>query len=250
MERNTLSDEQWDNIQNLLSGKSTDCGVTARNNRQFVEGVLWIARTCALWRDLPDKFGHWHRVYVRYNRWSVKGVWERILKALSVDSDLEYLMVDGSIVRVHQHGSPQKSNQEFEAVGKSRGGLSTKFHAAVDALGNPVRLLLTAGQASEYGQSLSLIEGFAAKYVLADKGYDSNEFIAAIKEAKAEPVIPPRKSRLEQRDYDKTLYKERNLVERLFQKMKHFRRIATRYERLGRNYQAMLSLMASVIWLA
>ncbi len=250
MERRVLRNDQWEVIENLLPGKSADCGVTAVNNRQFVEAVLWIARTGAPWRDLPEKFGHWHRVYVRYNRWSIKGVWDRIFKALSTDPDLEYLMVDGSIVRVHQHGAPKRTEQDSEAVGKSRGGLSTKIHAAVDSLGNPIRLILTAGQDSEYGQSLALIEGFSADYVLADKGYDSNEFVTAVEETKAKPVIPPKKNRLEQRSYDKELYKERNLVERLFQKMKHFRRIATRYERLRRNYQAMLSLVASVIWLA
>lgn len=249
MERSVLRNEQWELIKELLPGKSTDCGVTAVNNRQFIEAVLWIARTGAPWRDLPDKFGHWHRVYVRYNRWSLKGEWDRIFKTLSADYDLEYVMVDGSIVRVHQHGAPKRTEQDSEAVGKSRGGLSTKIHAAVDALGNPVRLILTAGQSSEYGQSLALIEGFSADYVLADKGYDSDEFVAAIEKMKAIPIIPPRKNRLEQRDYDRELYKERNLVERLFQKMKHFRRIATRYERLKRNYQAMLSLVASVIWL-
>jgi len=250
MERNILRNDQWEVIKNLLSGKSTDCGVTAVNNRQFIEAVLWIARTGAPWRDLPEKFGHWHRVYVRYNRWSAKGVWERIFEALSADPDMEYVMVDGSIVRVHQHGAPKRIDHELEAVGKSRGGLSTKIHAAVDSLGNPIRLILTAGQASEYGQSLALIEGFPAEYVLADKGYDSDQFVSAIEETGAKPVIPPRKNRLDQRKYDSELYKERNLVERLFQKMKHFRRIATRYERLGRNYQAMLSLVASVIWLA
>jgi transposase len=116
-------------------------------------------------------------------------------------------------------------------------------------LGNPVRLLLTAGQASEYGQANGLIEGFNADYVLADKGYDSDNFIEAIEASGAEAVIPPRKNRTEQRNYDQELYKERNLVERLFQKLKHFRRIATRYERLKRNYQAMLFLVSSMIWL-
>ena len=117
-------------------------------------------------------------------------------------------------------------------------------------MGNPVRLLLTAGQASEYGQANELIEGFDADYVLADKGYDSDTFIEAIEASGAEAVIPPRKSRKEQREYDRELYKERNLVERLFQKLKQFRRIATRYERLKRNYQAMLFLVSSMIWLA
>jgi len=135
-------------------------------------------------------------------------------------------------------------------MGKSRGGLSTKIHAAVDALGNPLRLLLTEGQASEYGQADALIDGFQADYVLADKGYDSDHFVGIILENGAIPVIPSRMNRKEPRDYDKELYKERNLVERLFQKLKHYRRIATRYERLARNYQAMLCLVSTVIWLA
>lgn len=127
--------------------------------------------------------------------------------------------------------------------------MSTKIHAAVDALGNPVRLLLTAGQASEYGQANALIEGFDAQYILADKGYDSDAFLQAIHNSGATPVVPPRKNRLVAREYDKVIYQDRNLVERLFQKLKGFRRIATRYERLKRNYQAMLDLVASIIWL-
>ena len=128
--------------------------------------------------------------------------------------------------------------------------MSTKIHAAVDALGNPLRLLLTAGQASEYGQANALIEGFEAAYVLADKGYDSDEFVQTITATGAQAVIPPRNHRNTLREYDREVYKERNLVERLFQKLKQFRRIATRYERLARNYQAMLYLAASLIWLA
>ena len=127
--------------------------------------------------------------------------------------------------------------------------MSTKIHAAVDALGNPVRLLLTAGQASEYGQANHLVEGFDADYVLADKGYDSDQFIETVEASGAIAVIPPRRNRQKQRAYDRVLYKERNLVERLFQKLKQFRRIATRYEKLKRNYQAMLYLVSSIIWL-
>jgi transposase len=94
-----------------------------------------------------------------------------------------------------------------------------------------------------------MIAGFQAVFVLADKGYDSNEFIETIQTSGAVAVIPPRKNRTESRDYDKIIYKERNFVERLLQKLKHYRRIATRYERLARNYMAMLSLAATIIWL-
>ena len=112
MARMSLRDDQWERIQHLLPGKSTDCGVTAKDNRIFLEAVLWIARTGAPWRDLPAAFGHWHRVYVRYNRWSKKGHWASIFEGLATDKDLEYLMVDGSIVRVHQHGAPKKTNKD------------------------------------------------------------------------------------------------------------------------------------------
>jgi len=128
--------------------------------------------------------------------------------------------------------------------------LSTKIHAAVDALGNPVRFLLSEGQASEYTLANELISGLQADYVITDKGYDSDSFVEAIHTGGAEEVIPPRGNRKSLRNYDKILYKDRNLVERLFQKLKNHRRVATRYERLVRNYKAMLVLVASVIWLA
>lgn len=134
-------------------------------------------------------------------------------------------------------------------MGKSRGGLSTKIHAAVDGLGNPVRLLLTAGQVSEHTQAEALIAGFSADFVLADKGYDSDAFVEVIKGSGAAAVIPPRSNRKTPRDYDKEIYKERNLVERLFQKLKEYRRVATRYERLVINYMTMLSLACVLIWL-
>ena len=127
--------------------------------------------------------------------------------------------------------------------------MSTKIHASVDSHGNPVRFILTGGQESEYMQADNLITGFSPDYVIADRGYDSNAFVSSIIQAGAVVVIPPRSNRIEQRFYDKHLYKERNLVERLFLKMKTFRRIATRYERLAVNYEAMIALVATLIWL-
>ncbi|WOG29998.1 IS5 family transposase [Endozoicomonas sp. 8E] len=249
MTRTVLKDEQWDRIKDMLPGKVSDPGPTA-DNRLFIESILWLARTGAPWRDMPEEFGDWHNIYNRFSRWSLKGIWNQVFEELSQDCDMEYLMVDGSITRVHQHGAPKKRNNSAEAVGKSRGGLTTSVHAATDALGNPVRFILTAGQASEYGQANALIEGFSADFVLADKGYDSNAFLLEVKKSGAEAVIPPKRNRIDQRKYDKEIYKERNLIERLFQKLKNFRRVATRYERLARNYMGMLQIAAIMIWLA
>ena len=106
-----LRDDQWERIKDLLPGKASDRGVTARDNRLFVEAVLWVARTGAPWRDLPDSYSHWHRIYVRYDRWSRKGVWLKLMTSLAGDADVEHLMVDGSIVRVHQHGAAKKQSR-------------------------------------------------------------------------------------------------------------------------------------------
>jgi len=110
--------------------------------------------------------------------------------------------------------------------------------------------MITEGQTSDYQKADDLITGFQADYVIADKGYDSDAFVMAINCIGAEAVIPPRCNRKTLRDYDRDLYKERNLVECFFQKIKNYRRIATRYERLGINYTAMLILVSTLIWLA
>ena len=110
MNREMLNDSQWTKIETLLPGKKTACGVTAKDNRKFIEAVLWIARTGAPWRDLPEKYGAWYTVYTRYYRWAKKGIWKQVLKTLAGEADIEFLMVDGSIVRVHQHGSSKKQN--------------------------------------------------------------------------------------------------------------------------------------------
>ncbi len=121
MNRDILRDDQWERIQELLPGKATDCGVTAANNRLFLEAVLWIARTSSPWRDMPERFGHWHRVYVRYNRWSQKGVWARIAEAVA-EPDFENLFIDGSIVRVHQHGAGEKKSVTSKRLGAAGEG--------------------------------------------------------------------------------------------------------------------------------
>jgi transposase len=128
--------------------------------------------------------------------------------------------------------------------------LSTKIHATVDALGNPLRWILTGGEVADVTQAHALIEGFDAQTVVADKGYDANAFVALINATGAAAVIPPRSNRTEQRGYDRHLYKDRNLVERFFNRIKQFRRIATRYEKLTRNFASMLNLVCAYIWLA
>lgn len=103
--RKMLRNDQWERIEQLLPGKTSDAGATAKDNRLFVEAVLWIARTGAPWRDLPLPLGNWHNTYTRFSRWGKKGVWQRVIKAVSNDPDLEALFIDSSVVRAHQHAA-------------------------------------------------------------------------------------------------------------------------------------------------
>lgn len=107
MRRYEISDEDWQRLAHLLPGQASHRGHTARDNRGFINAVLWIARTGAPWRDLPERFGNWNSVFRRFSRWSQNGVWARIFEHLQ-DPDLEWLMLDTTIVRAHQHAAGQK----------------------------------------------------------------------------------------------------------------------------------------------
>lgn len=106
--RLVLNDAQWERIAPHLPGKGTDRGVTAKDNRLFVEAVLWIVRTSSPWRDLPPVFGRWNSTFRRFSRWSHDGVWESLFNALADDPDFEYLIIDSTIVRAHQHATGKK----------------------------------------------------------------------------------------------------------------------------------------------
>jgi putative transposase len=128
--------------------------------------------------------------------------------------------------------------------------VSTKVHVAVDALGNPVRLIATAGQVADVTQGAALVSGMKVGHVIADKGYDSSELVGVIEAGGAVAVIPPRSNRKVPREYDKHLYKDRNLAERFLNKVKNCRRVATRYEKTVRNYLAFWQLASIMVLLA
>ncbi len=105
MRRYGLRDDQWERIEGLLPGRAGHVGVTAKDNRLFVEAVLYRYRAGIPWRDLPERFGPWKVVQTRFGRWARSGVWERVFQHLSADADNEYAMIDSTIVRAHQHAA-------------------------------------------------------------------------------------------------------------------------------------------------
>lgn len=243
--RHEISDQNWEVIRDLLPGKVGDPGATAKDNRLFLNAVWWIAKTGAPWRDLPERFGNWNSVFQRFNRWCKSGVFHRIMETLQ-DPDLGALLLDSTVIRAHQHAAgAEGSTPEAEALGRSRGGFSTKIHVACDGLGKPVKIILTPGQNHDVTQAPALIAGSEAKKKIADKAYDSDSLVAEIESTGAEAVIPPRSNRTEPRSYDKEAYKERNVVERFINAIKQCRRVATRYEKTARNFLGFVQ-MASI----
>jgi transposase len=121
MRRYALHDDQWERIKDLLPGRKGHVGANAKNNRLFVEAVLWRYRSGAPWRDLPERFGDWNNTHRRFSRWAKTGVWERIFKHLSADPDNEYAMIDSTIVRAHQHsaGAPKKGATKRSGAAKA-----------------------------------------------------------------------------------------------------------------------------------
>lgn len=137
-----------------------------------------------------------------------------------------------------------------QASGRSRGGFGTKIHGIIDALGNPIGLALTGAEQADISQAKQLLEKTPnADAVIADKGYDSDALVAQIAPMQADAIIPPRSNRKAPRDYDKHRYKARNLVERLFNRLKQFRRIATRYDKLAAHFAAMVRCGCILLWL-
>jgi transposase len=252
MIRHRLDDSNWDKIYACLKITGDIYTGNEEKCRIFVDAVHWIMRTGAQWRDLPSEFGKWNSVFKRFARWSDRGIWDKLHQHFVEEPDMEWLLIDSTVVRAHPcaAGAPnEKGGQAEQALGKSVGGFSTKIHATVDALGNPLRLLLTAGQRGDATQAIALLEGFDFEGVLADRGYDTDDILDFIAQNEAEAVIPAKKNRIIQRDTDWHTYKGRHLVECFMNKIKQYRRIFSRFEKYASRYMSFLSFASALIWL-
>jgi transposase len=157
-------------------------------------------------------------------------------------------MLDSTIVRAHPCAAGY-GNQEKEGLGRSHGGFTSKIHTKVDALGNPLKFIITSGQRSDFTKAEEVLEDVTGAFVLGDKGYDSDSFRSKIKSQGCIAVIPGKSNRKVVLNYDKHIYKERNLIERFFSKIKHFRRIFSRFDKSAINFKSALSFVGAIIWL-
>lgn len=247
MARAMISDTRW----TLLFGALATLGIRATPGlRKRLEAILWRMRTGAPWRDLPEFLGPWSSAYNQFNRWSKRGIWDRLFALVCGELDHEWSFMDGTIVRAHQHAAGARKGEDA-AIGRSRGGLTTKIHMLADAHGNPASFEITEGQVHDMKRALALLEKCAPGTVLIDdKGYDSEPLREAARAKGITPCIPKRRgSSRPNPEFDRHLYKLRHLVENLFAKLKAFRALATRYDKLKRNYAAVVCIACAWLWL-
>jgi len=248
MRRHEIPQGQWERIEGLLPGRRGGHGGVARDNRGFVNAIWYLGKTGVPWRDLPERFGKWDTVYHRFNEWCKKGVWRRVLEAVQ-DPDLEWRMIDSTVIRAHHHAAGMNGGDDDQELGRSCGGFGTKLHLAVESLGLPLSVHLSPGQDADSTHAEALLGDHRPEAVLGDKGYDTDKLAEAIGARGAEVVIPPKKNRVDPREYDEVVYKERNKVERCINRLKQFRRVATRYEKTARNFLGMVLFASITLWL-
>ena len=246
-----MTDEHWERLAPLLPPQRPNTGRPSRDHRVVLSGILWVLRTGAPWRDLPDCFGPWSTAYSRFRRWTHAGLWQRILEALQREADgrgdLDWSkhFVDATVVRAHQSAAGAKGGQEREALGRSRGGFSTKVHLRAEGGGKPMGFVLSGGQRHEslYLEPL-LSTGRVRRTsagrprhlpgcIVADKGYSYPPIRRLLAHRGLRALIPRRSDQrpLDRRHrLDPVLYRERNRIERLVGHLKQNRRLATRFE--------------------
>jgi transposase len=241
MSRYDLTEFEWRVIAPLLPNKPR--GVPRVDDRRVLNGIFWVLRSGSPWRDLPERYGPHTTCYNRFRRWTKAGVWDRIMDAITEAYGDDVRMIDGTSVRVHHSARDPKKSHPDRCLGRSRRGLTTKIHALTDGDGLPVRLTISPGQTHDILAAAELLDGIGeGQMVLADRAYDADWLRAMVTQQGSWANIPPKRNRKSPICFSPWLYKQRNLIERFFNKLKYFRRIATRYDKLGSTFLAMAKL--------
>ncbi|MFJ3043469.1 IS5 family transposase [Streptomyces tendae] len=282
MRRHELTDAEWELLAPLIPRAAT--GRPRVSDRQVINGMVYKIRTGISWRDLPERYGPWKTVYTRFRRYALDGVFALALQQVQAEADaagdIDWLVqIDSTIVRAHQHaaatgrkgGTTGRTNRNDHALGRSRGGLTTKIHLACDGRGRPLAILLTPGQRHDSICARPLLERIhvprtgvgrprcGPDQVIADKAYSSRGFRAYLRKRGIAHTIPEKTDQRRHRHnrgrhggrppaFDRHLYRRRNVVERCFNRLKGFRGIATRYEKTATSYEAAVNLASFLLW--
>ena len=249
MARFDLTDFEWSVIQPLLPQKLR--GVPRVDDHRVLNGIFWRLRTGAPWADIPARYGPHTTCVNRFNRWRKAGVWAMLLEAVSGAFEGDVQMIDSSSIRVHQHAANGQKNRPIPLHGSLAGRPDDQDPCARRrALGRPIRLKLTEGQAHDGRSAADMFDTVeAGDILLADRAYDSDELRDRLAARGAGGNIRPMPNRVRHPVFSPWVYRQRNAVERFFNKLKHFRAIATRYDKRDDNYLASVQLAPMRIWL-
>ncbi|MEO1494629.1 MAG: IS5 family transposase [Pseudomonadota bacterium] len=247
-----MSDDEWEFFGPFLIETGPKRGRPPRDHRLVLDGIFWIARTGAQWRDLPDHFGKWGSVYRQFRRWTISGIWELLLVALNDTEDVpnSVQMIDSTIVRAHHCAAGGKGGTQKEGLGRSKGGFTSKVHLRTNGGGLPMTVEITGGQVSDYKGYDPVMEGGPApKMLLADRGYDADRIRNDVEQRGGTAIIPMRKGRKVQVPIDDFIYALRNLVERCINRLKNARRVATRYDKTAASYLGFVHIVSIRLWM-
>jgi transposase len=272
--RGDLTDGQWERLRRWIPAPAKRGRKITRSRRDLVNGVAWRVRVGAPWRDVPERYGPWPTVYWLFRTWQTEGVWVLMVKMLLALLDqggtLTWTVsVDSTTVRAHQAAAGARTTPPGEpadhALGRSRGGWSTKIHLATDSAQIALALVLTAGQRGDSPQFQPVLERISVprsgpgrpktrpRKVLADKAYASRANRAYLRRRRIQAVIPEKKDQRRNRiakgrsggrppAFDREAYKERNTVERTIGRLKRYRAVTTRYDKLAVRYEATIQV--------
>ena len=241
-----ITDEQWKIIEPHLP-KPKSKGRPGINPRTAFNAIFWMLDSGAKWRYMPKEFGNWNSIYHIFRKWSDWGVFEKILQSYS----RKYFLVeiDSTFCKVHQHAAGARKILGNQNIEVSRGGKTTKIHALVNEHFQLVGISLSGGNVHDSEMAIKVLSKVTleGKKILADKGYCSEEIRNFISQEKAEVCIPDKSNAVVIHNFDKELYKSRNIIERFFQRIKNYRHVATRYDKLSNCFLNFIILAAVMI---
>ena len=241
-----LTDAQWNRIKFLFPA-CRKVGRPSLNPRIVFNAILWILKSGARWRDLPARYGNWNSVYHKFRQWSSGGLFKHLLNRLNAEADNSTLLeMDSTFCKVHQSAC---SSSKSQAIGSSRGGKNTKIHVLLNERMQVLNVILSGGQVNDNEKAIELFEGvnLNGKTILADKAYSCAQIRSYVEENGGLVCIPDRTNFRVKHNFDAELYKQRNIVERFFQRIKNYRRIATRYDKLALSFLNFVLLACVVI---
>ena len=244
-----ISTEQFERIKHLLpQAKST--GRPPLDNYQTLNAIFWIMRSGAPWRDLPPDYGNWNSIYHKFRQWCKQDIFINILRELNSDKSI-LIEIDSTYCKVHQHAAGARKIYGNQSIGVSRGGKNTKIHALINEKFELLSFILTGGEVFDSRVAVELLKtvGLTDKTVLADRAYGSEDIRTYLAQNEVKNCIPDKKNAQIRHSFDREVYKQRNIVERFFGKIKQYRHIATRYDKLSICFWNFIALAAIKIQL-